>query len=57
VIERIVDGRQALTLHGSAMPVWADAFSLSGTPAADQLAAGSIPYPYPVRRRSSQRPV
>jgi mono/diheme cytochrome c family protein len=42
VIERIVDGRQALKLHGSAMPVWGDAFSLSGTPAADQVAAAKI---------------
>jgi len=29
LVQRIVDGRQALTLHGSAMPIWGDAFSKS----------------------------
>ena len=42
VIEQVVDGRRALKLHGSAMPVWGDVFSLSGTPAADQVAAEKI---------------
>jgi len=42
VIERIVDGRQALKLHGSAMPVWGDAFSPPGGPDAGQVAAAKI---------------
>jgi mono/diheme cytochrome c family protein len=42
VIERIVDGRQALKLHGSAMPVWGDAFSPPGRPDADPAVAAKI---------------
>ena len=42
LIQRIVDGRQALTLHGSSMPIWGDAFSPAGNAAADELAAAKI---------------
>jgi len=42
LIQRIVDGRQALTLHGSSMPIWGDAFSPAGNSAADELAAAKI---------------
>jgi mono/diheme cytochrome c family protein len=41
-IQRIVDGRQALTLHGSSMPIWGDAFSPVGNAAADEVAAAKI---------------
>ena len=41
-IQRIVDGRQMLTLHGSAMPIWGDAFSPSGNSAEDEVAAAKI---------------
>ena len=42
LVQRIVDGRQALTLHGSAMPIWGDAFSPAGNVAADEVAAVKI---------------
>jgi mono/diheme cytochrome c family protein len=42
LIQRIVDGRQALTLHGSSMPVWGDALSPAGNAAADEAAAAKI---------------
>jgi cytochrome c5 len=42
LIQRIVDGRQALPLHGSAMPIWGDAFSPVGNAAEDELAAAKI---------------
>jgi mono/diheme cytochrome c family protein len=42
LIQRIVDGRQALNLHGSAMPVWGDAFSPAGNAVADEVAAAKI---------------
>jgi mono/diheme cytochrome c family protein len=41
-IQRIVDGRQMLALHGSAMPVWGDAFSPAGNTAEDEVAAAKI---------------
>jgi mono/diheme cytochrome c family protein len=41
-IQKIVDGRQMLTLHGSAMPVWGDAFSPAGNTAEDEAAAAKI---------------
>jgi mono/diheme cytochrome c family protein len=41
-IERIVDGRKMLTLHGSEMPIWGDAFSPSGNAAEDVAAAAKI---------------
>ena len=40
--QRIVDGRQALTLHGSSMPIWGDAFSPAGNAVADEAAAAKI---------------
>ena len=42
LIHRIVDGRQALKLHGSSMPIWGDAFSPAGNAAADEVAAARI---------------
>jgi mono/diheme cytochrome c family protein len=43
VIHLIVDGRRTLRTHGdSAMPIWGDAFSLSGTSAADSAVAEKI---------------
>jgi mono/diheme cytochrome c family protein len=42
LIQRIVDGRQALKLHGSSMPIWGDAFSPAGNAAADEVAAARI---------------
>ena len=41
LIQRIVDGRQALPLHGSAMPIWAMILAV-GNAAADELAAAKI---------------
>ena len=41
-IQRIVDGRQMLTLHGSAMPIWGDAFSPAGSAAENEAAAAKI---------------
>jgi mono/diheme cytochrome c family protein len=43
VLHRIVDGRRALRTHGdSAMPIWGDAFSLSGTPEMEKAIAEKI---------------
>jgi len=42
LVQRIVDGRQALKLHGSSMPIWGDAFSPAGNAAADEAAAARI---------------
>jgi mono/diheme cytochrome c family protein len=43
VIHRIVDGRRALRTHGdSAMPIWGDVFSLSGTPETDKAIGEKI---------------
>jgi mono/diheme cytochrome c family protein len=41
-IQRIVDGRQMLGVHGSGMPIWGDAFSPAGNAAADEVAAAKI---------------
>jgi hypothetical protein len=43
VVHRIIDGRRALKTHGdSAMPVWGDAFSLSGSAEAEKATAEKI---------------
>ncbi len=43
VVQQIVDGRRALKTHGdSAMPIWGDAFSLSGSADADTATAEKI---------------
>jgi mono/diheme cytochrome c family protein len=41
-IQRIVDGRQMLAVHGSEMPIWGDAFSPAGNAAQDEVAAAKI---------------
>ena len=41
-IQRIVDGRQMLAVHGSGMPIWGDAFSPAGNAAEDEVAAAKI---------------
>jgi mono/diheme cytochrome c family protein len=43
IVHRIVDGRRVLKTHGdSTMPIWGDAFSLSGSPDADKATAEKI---------------
>ncbi len=43
VVHRIVDGRRALKTHGdSAMPIWGDAFSLSGGADTEKATAEKI---------------
>lgn len=43
VVHRIIDGRRVLQTHrDSAMPIWGDAFSLSGSPEADKVTAEKI---------------
>lgn len=43
LVHRIVDGRHVVKAHGdSAMPIWGDAFSLTGSPDADKGTAEKI---------------
>jgi hypothetical protein len=42
-VHRIVDGRRALKTHGdSEMPIWGDAFSLSGSADAEKATTEKI---------------